>query len=131
MRDSMEAMRARGDTAGMRVMRERMRAAGGGPPGGPGGRGRGPGAAGGGAQPGEINLRPAEAPLGAAQPFGGGGGGGGRFGGGRTGPIVAEGDYLVTITAGGMTMKRVIRVERIGEIPEETGFGGDDEGEER
>ena len=45
---------------------------------------------------------------------------------------MAEGQYLVTITAGGATMTRVIRVERIGEIPEDPGFGGeaDEEGEE-
>ncbi len=133
MRDSLAAMRERGDTAGIRAMRERQQAQGRGPggPGGPGDRGRGPGGPGGGAlQPGEINLRPAEAPPGQPQGFGGGGGGGGgggRFGGGRTGPMVAEGEYLVTITAGGTTMKRVVRVERIGEIPEDPGFGGYEE----
>ncbi len=126
MRDSMSAMRARGDTAGVRVFRERMQAQG--RPGGPGARGRGQGGAGAGLQPGEINLRPAEAPAGIPPAFGGGGGGGGgggRFGGGRTGPTVAEGDYLVTITAGGVTMTRVIHVERLGEIPEDPRFGGD------
>ena len=94
-------------------------------------QGRGPG--GFRRQTGEINLRPAEAPPGPAQgPGGGGGGGGGRFGGQRNGPPVPEGDYLVTITANGMTMKRVVHVERIGDIPEDSGFGGDDdeEGEE-
>ncbi|MEO8575637.1 MAG: hypothetical protein ABI556_03005 [Gemmatimonadales bacterium] len=134
MRDSLNAMRERGDTAGMRLLRERMQAQGRGGPGGPGGgRTRGAGGAGGTLQPGEINLRPAEAPPGPPQAgVGGGGGGGGRFGGGgRTGPIVAEGDYLVTITAaGGTTMKRVIHVERIGEIPEDTGFGGDEDEED-
>jgi hypothetical protein len=128
MRDSLEAMRARGDTAGMRALRQRMQAAG--PGRGQGGRGRGPG----GQQPGEINLRPAEAPPG--QQGQGGGGGGGRFGGQRAGAAVPEGDYLVTITtASGQTLKRVIHVERIGEIPEDTGFFGDngfedEEGEE-
>jgi hypothetical protein len=131
LRDSMSAMRTRGDTAGMRAMRERMQAAGGARG---AGAGRGRGAGGGfGQVPGEINLRPAEAPPGAPQ-GGGGGGGGGRFGAGgaRPGPAVAEGDYLITITAGGTTLKRVLHVERIGEIPEDTGFGGDedDEGEE-
>jgi photosystem II stability/assembly factor-like uncharacterized protein len=130
MRDSMNAMRERGDTAGMRALRERMQAQGGGRPGGPGRRGAG-GPGGFGGAPGEINLRPAEAPPGQQ---GQGGGGGGRFGGGqRAGGAVAEGDYLVTITAGGQTMKRVIHVERIGDIPDDTGFGGsdeDDEGEE-
>jgi hypothetical protein len=121
MRDSMEAMRARGDSAGMRVLRQRMQAAGGR---GPGGRGRGPG----GQQPGEINLRPAEAPPGQQGQFGGGGGG--RFGGQRAGGPVPEGDYLVTITtASGQTLKRVMHDERIGEIPEDTGFYGDDVGE--
>jgi hypothetical protein len=126
MRDSMAAMRARGDTAGMRALRERMQAAGG-ARGGPGARGgRGPGQT-----PGEINLRPAEAAIGAPQ-GGPGGGGGGRFGagGGRPGPAVAEGDYLVTITAGGTTMKRAVHVERIGDLPEDSGFGFDEEDEE-
>jgi hypothetical protein len=125
MRDTMNAMRERGDTAGIRAMRERMRAAGGGQF---GGRGRGQG--GPGAASGEINLRPAEAPPGGGQAFGGGRGG---FGGFRAGPPVAEGDYLVTITAGGATMKRVVHVERIGTIPEDSGFGGssdEDDGEE-
>ena len=92
-------------------------------------RGRGPGGAG--QATGEINLRPAEAPPGPPQ-AGGGGGGGGRFGSGaRNGPPVPPGDYLVTITANGMTMKRVVRVERIGDIPEDFGFGGEEEeGEE-
>jgi hypothetical protein len=91
-------------------------------------QGRGPG--GFRRQTGEINLRPAEAPPGPPQGFGGRGGG--RFGGQRNGPPVPEGDYLVTITANGMTMKRVVHVERIGDIPEDSGFGGDEdeEGEE-
>jgi hypothetical protein len=129
MRDSMQAMRQRGDTAGMRALRERMQAAGGGR--GPGAGRRG-GAGGGFGQPGEINLRPAEAPPGPAQACGGGGGGGGgRFGGGgRPGPAVAEGDYLVTISANGATMKRVVHVERIGDIPEDSGFGGDEDDED-
>jgi hypothetical protein len=75
--------------------------------------------------PGEINLRPAEAAPGAPQ-FGGGGGGGGGFGG-RNGPAVPPGDYLVTITAGGQTLKRVLHVERVGEIPEETPPPDDDD----
>src|SRR5687768_8591650 len=121
IRDSLSAMRARGDTAGMRALRERMQSTGR----GPGGRARGEfGAAGPGSETGEINLRPAEAPPGQT---GGGGGRGGRFG--RDGPIVAEGEYLATITVGGTTIRRVVKVERIGEIPTETGFGVD-EGEE-
>ena len=117
MRDSLAAMRARGDTAEMRALRERF----GLPPGGPGGPGAPGGRRGGrgfGRQtPGEINLRPAEAPPGPAQ-FGGGGTGGGF--GGRNGPSVPPGDYLVTITSGGQTLRSVLHVERIGEIPQET-----------
>src|SRR5947207_5000226 len=55
--DSMSAMRARGDTAGIRALRERMQARGRGPA--VGGR-RGQGGLGG--APGEISLRPAEGP---------------------------------------------------------------------
>ena len=65
-------------------------------------------------EPGEVNLRPAEAPPGPAPRRGGGGG---RFGGGAA--IVKDGDYLVTITVGGNTLKQVVRVEHIGEIPDE------------
>ena len=36
----------------------------------------------------------------------------------------------MTITANGATMKRVIHVERIGDLPEDSGFGGDDEEDE-
>jgi Sortilin, neurotensin receptor 3, len=125
MRDSMTAMRQRGDSAGMRALREKMteqfggRGVRGGGPGGLGGRG--------GAAPGEINLRPAEAPLGAgAFGAGGGGGGGGGFGGGRQAAMVPEGDYLVTITANGQTMRRVLHVERVSDIPQDS-FGGDDD----
>ena len=41
----------------------------------------------------------------------------GGFGASRDGPMVPEGDYLVTITANGRTMRRVLRVERVSEIP--------------
>lgn len=75
---------------------------------GAGRRGQGGGAAG------EINLRPAEAPIGG--PPGGGGGGGGGFGGARAGNLVEPGDYMVTINAGGQTMRQVVHVERVGEI---------------
>jgi hypothetical protein len=126
MRDSMTAMRARGDTAGVRALRERM----GGQFGGQfGGRGQGGGRFGGRAITGELNLRPAEAPPGVTGGFpggGGGGGGGGFFGGGRAGPMVPEGDYLVTITASGQTMKRVVHVERVSEIREDS-FGPPEE----
>ena len=130
LRDSMNARRARGDTAGVRVLRDsiaaRMRAAGGGRfGGGPGGGGR---RGTGGGEFDQPNLRPAEAPPGG----GGGFGGGGRFGfgGGRPGPSVEAGDYLVTITANGHTMRQTVHVERISEIREDSGFfGGDDEEE--
>jgi hypothetical protein len=113
VRDSMAAMRARGDTAGVRALRERTQARG-----GFAGRGarRGQGGAG---APGEINLRPAEGPIGGAAGGGGGGGGeggGGFFGGGRAGTLVDAGDYLVTINAGGQTMRQVVHVERVGDI---------------
>jgi hypothetical protein len=90
-----------------------------------GGRGR-PGGA-----PGEINLRPAESRPGEVPGGGGGsGGGGGGFGGGRNGPMLPEGDYLVTITASGQTMRRVLHVERVSEIPVEPPFGAEeDDGE--
>ena len=39
-----------------------------------------------------------------------GGGGGGGFGGGA--PMVNTGDYLVSITVDGQTMKQTLRVER-------------------
>lgn len=118
MRDSMTAIRERGDTAGVRAIRERMavQSGGRGPRGGPGGGFAGRPA------PGEINLRPAEAPPGggAGPGAGGGGGGGGFFGGGRNGAFVPEGDYLVTITANGQTMRRVLHVERVSEIREDS-----------
>jgi hypothetical protein len=66
-----------------------------------------------------VNLRPAEGPIGGAADAGGGGegGGGGGFGGGaRAGNLVDPGDYLVTINAGGQTMRQVVRVERVGDI---------------
>jgi hypothetical protein len=127
VRDTMSAMRARGDTAGMRALRERMQARGGG---GGGRRGQG-----GGGAPGEVNLRPAEAPIGGPAGGGGeggGGGGGGFFGGGRVGNLVDPGDYMVTINAGGQTMRQVVHVERVGEIlnvdfgPEQDEDGGGD-----
>jgi hypothetical protein len=127
MRDSMNVLRTRGDTAGMRALRERMQARGGFAGGGRRGQG-------GGGAPGEINLRPAEAPIGGAGAGGGGegGGGGGFFGGGRVGNLVDPGDYMVTINAGGQTMRQVVHVERVGEIlnvdfgPEQDEDGGGD-----
>jgi len=87
---------------------------------------------------GEINLRPAEAPIGGAPGGGGeGGGGGGFFGRGRVGNLVDPGDYMVTINAGGQTMRQVVRVERVGEIlnvdfgPDEDENGGGDPNDHR
>jgi len=122
-RDTMNAMRARGDTAALRAFRERVQSRGG--LAGGGRRGQG-----GGGAPGEVNLRPAEGPIGGAAggggggEGGGGGGGGGGFGGGRAGNLVEAGDYLVTINVGGQTMKQVVHVERVGEIVN-TDFGPD------
>ena len=126
LRDSMNVRRARGDSAGMRVLRDsiaaRMRFG--------GGRF---GRQGGGGEAGEDqqNLRPAEAPAGGMRGLGGGGGGGGRFGGGggRPGPNVEPGEYLVTITAGGQTMRRTVKVERIGEVRDDPGFFGEEDEE--
>jgi hypothetical protein len=42
------------------------------------------------------------------------GGGGGAFGGQRLAPLVATGDYLVTLDVGGQRQRQVLRVERIG-----------------
>ena len=126
-RDSMTAMRTRGDTAGMRALRERMRTSGGFAGGGRRRQGDG-------GVPGEINLRPAEAPVGGGAGGGGegGGGGGGFVRGGRVGNLVDPGDYMVTINAGGQTMRQVVHVERVGEIlnvdfgPEQDEDGGGD-----
>src|SRR5439155_163757 len=72
VRDSMNAMRARGDTAGMRALREQMQARGGFAGGGRRGQGfgGGGGGGGGGGAPGEMSLRPAEGPIGGAAPGG-------------------------------------------------------------
>ncbi len=86
---------------------------------------------------GEINLRPAEGPIGGAAGGAGGGaagggggeGGGGFFGGGRAGNLVDPGDYLVTINAGGQTMRQLVRVERVGDIVN-VDFGPDENDEE-
>jgi hypothetical protein len=83
---------------------------------------------GGGGAPGEINLRPAEAPIGGA-PGGGGEGGGGFFGGGRTGNLVDPGDYMVTINVGGQTMRQVVHIERVGDIVN-VDFGPDEDEDE-
>ena len=78
---------------------------------------------------GEINLRPAEGPIGGGG-GGGGGGEGGGFGGGRNGNLVDPGDYLVTIIAGTQTMRQYVHVERVGEIIN-SDFGPDESDEER
>jgi hypothetical protein len=122
VRDSMAAMRARGDTAGMRALRQRTQARGGFAGGGRRGQGGRAGA------PGEINLRPAEAPTIGGGGGAGEGGGGGFFGGGRAGNIVEPGDYMVTINAGGQVMRQVVHVERVGDIVN-VDFGPD-EGDE-
>jgi hypothetical protein len=106
MGDSVNAMRQRGDTAALREFsssRRRRQT--------------------GGSAPGEINLRPAEGPIGGAAPAGGEGGG---FGGGRNGNLVDPGDYIVTLTAGGQTMRQYVHVERVGEIIN-SDFGPEDE----
>jgi hypothetical protein len=43
--------------------------------------------------------------------------------------MVPPGDYLVTITANGQTMRRVLHVERVSEVREDP-FGGDEGDEE-
>ncbi len=121
-RDSMAAMRARGDTAGLRALRERMQARG-----GFAGGGRRQGGGFGAGAPGEINLRPAEGPIGGAA-GGGGEGGGGFFGGGRVGNLVDPGDYMVTVNVGGQVMRQVVHVERVSDIVNiDFGPDGDDE----
>lgn len=74
---------------------------------------------------GEPNLRPAELPAGREpESFAE------RFGlGQRRGKYVDAGDYLVTIMPpGGQALKRVVHVERIGDVPDREGFAeeGDD-----
>jgi hypothetical protein len=94
------------------------------------GRGGGRRGQGAGGATGEINLRPAEGPIGGAAPGAGGeGGGGGGFGGARTGNFVEQGEYLVTINAGGQTMRQVVRVERVGDVIN-ADTGPDEEDEE-
>ena len=80
---------------------------------GGGGRGAGGGAAGGAGAPPDMNqlfgvMQAALGRAGMNQLFGGGG----RRGGGAA-PLVGTGDYLVSITVGGQTLKQVLRVERV------------------
>lgn len=65
----------------------------------------------GGRKPGEMNLRPAEVPIGGQPRFPGGG-----FGGARMGNFVDPGDFMVTINAAGQTMRQFVHVERVGEV---------------
>ncbi|MBC7674158.1 MAG: hypothetical protein H7247_17205, partial [Polaromonas sp.] len=60
---------------------------------------------------------------------GGGGGGGGGFGGGRgAAGLVGTGDYLITITSGGQTVKQTLHVERLaGAGAGANPFGQDDD----
>jgi hypothetical protein len=65
----------------------------------------------------------------------GGGGFGALFGGGGgrgrgAAPVVASGDYLVTLTVGGRSYKQLLRVERLsGGDDSGSAFGDDDDGE--
>ena len=53
-----------------------------------------------------------------------GGGGFGGFGGrGAQAPVVASGDYLVTLTVGGKTYKQLLRVERVSGGDDTSAFG--------
>jgi photosystem II stability/assembly factor-like uncharacterized protein len=54
-------------------------------------------------------------------------GGGGGFGRGNQAPVVASGDYLVTLTVGGKTYKQLLRVERVSGGDDTGGFGFDDD----
>jgi hypothetical protein len=56
------------------------------------------------------------------------GAGGGGFGGrGAQAPVVASGDYLVTLTVGGKTYKQLLRVDRVSGGEDTGGFGFDDD----
>lgn len=59
----------------------------------------------------------------------GGGGGGGRGGRGGANVLVGTGDYRITITSGGTTMSKLLRVERVsgGDGGGGFGFGFDDD----
>ncbi|HVE80413.1 MAG TPA: hypothetical protein VNA89_16230 [Gemmatimonadaceae bacterium] len=73
----------------------------------------------------DVNLRPGEERPGATP--GEGEGGGGFFGGPRVGPHVEPGEYLATLTVGGKTMRRTVRVERIGGVVNAEGGGGEED----
>jgi hypothetical protein len=54
--------------------------------------------------------------------------GGGGFGGrGAQAPVVASGDYLVTLTVGGKTYKQLLRVERVSGGDDTSAFGFDED----
>jgi hypothetical protein len=96
-----------------------------------GGRGGGEGAAeGGGDNPADaLNAFPggAQELQQLLQPPGQGRQRGGGFGRGGQAPVVASGDYLVTLTVGGKTYKQVLRVERVSGGDDTGGFGFDDD----
>jgi photosystem II stability/assembly factor-like uncharacterized protein len=69
-----------------------------------------------------IGIRP---PAGGGR---GGGGGGGR--GGGSGGLANTGDYLVTMTVGGKTLRQVLHVERVSGGDAGNGFGGGDDQQE-
>ncbi len=109
-------------------------AAAGGGRGGAGGRGAAPGAGADPAAGGAAGLMALLGPLAAAlgedmaalgMGFNGGGGGGrgGRGGGGGANALMGTGDYRITIVAGGTTMSRVLRVERVSGGDGGGGFG--------
>ena len=50
--------------------------------------------------------------------------GGGR---GAQAPVVASGDYLVTLTVGGKTYKQLLRVERVSGGDDTSAFGFDED----
>jgi hypothetical protein len=73
----------------------------------------------------QIPGRPPERGNGGLGALFGGGGAGGR--GRGAAPVVASGDYLVTLTVGGRSYKQLLRVERLsGGDDSGSGFGGDD-----
>ncbi len=91
-------------------------------------RGEGAGAAGGG----EVDIDALQPILGAFRGLGGGGGGGGGLAGlttrrGGAAPNVRSGDYLVSITVNGQTMRQVLRVERMAELSDVTSFFDDED----
>ena len=64
--------------------------------------------------------------IGMRAPATGRGGGGGGFGGGQ---LAEPGTYVVTLTAGGQTLKQTFRVERVGTGDDVTAASEEDEEE--